>query len=800
MLSKASTKNVDVSFCACAIVKTQLRGGRIKRMSSKKQKSVRDHKDYQSEIERLEFTKEYIKSVLEQSKGNKEQFVENLKEAFAELNTSDSSLSYMTLLTNAQYLELAESELERLASVIGKPYFSRINFTSSGDTNEEILYIGKASLFDRVNQIPIIVDWRSPIANVYYDGRLGDVTYDAYGETQSGYLSLKRQYEIENGLLKEIRDIDLTTHDELLQKSLSGKADNRLTEIVATIQNEQNEVIRASLKHPIIVQGAAGSGKTTIALHRISYFLYSSGYRFPPEKLMILAPNKLFIDYISAVLPDLGVNKIKQTTYIEFMKKCLGKKMKLISPNSKLMALINGNEKSKMIQWVSSYKGSLDFKELIEHYLKEIEFNLAPSEDFIIEKSRLMRGGKLKKLFIQEFQYLPIYKRLDKIKNLLANDLRLKKSLILSKINSKYDDALEKLLFSSRLDSEKRKDKVVSFMDLKEKRISSVEQESKVAIKNYMASFVKKDIFTLYKELMTSPELLQKYSSTLSEKECRSLSKYCQRNFDKNALELEDLAPLFYMKAKLEGIEEQYMMKSIFIDEAQDYSYFQFAALREGFETELFTIVGDLAQGIHSYRGLNSWEPLVKEIFPNANYQALQKSYRTTVEIMQLANDILSIMGKDLPKVEPVIRHGAKPRFTKIDPANLQQVREILEQDIQLLKEEELNSIAIIGRTDRECSRIHKMLENSNLPVQLLEEKEDMKKGSVVILPSHLSKGLEFDAVLILTLEELYSDKELDIKLLYVAMTRPMHRLYLYGSAPSELLLNRVKSVHFDMR
>lgn len=769
-------------------------------MSRKKQKSVRDHKDYQSEIERLEFTKEYIKSVLEQSKGNKEQFVENLKEAFAELDTSDSSLSYMTLLTNAQYLELAESELERLASVIGKPYFSRINFTSSGDTNEEILYIGKASLFDRVNQIPIIVDWRSPIANVYYDGRLGEVTYDAYGETQSGYLSLKRQYEIVNGLLKEIRDIDLTTHDELLQKSLSGKADNRLTEIVATIQNEQNEVIRASLKHPIIVQGAAGSGKTTIALHRISYFLYSSGYRFPPEKLMILAPNKLFIDYISAVLPDLGVNKIKQTTYIEFMSKCLGKKMKLISLNSKLMALINGNEKSKMIQWVSSYKGSLEFKEVIDHYLKEIEFNLAPSEDFIIEKSRLMRGGRLKKLFINEFQYLPIYKRLDKIKNLLANDLRIKKSLILSKINSKYDDALEKLLFSSRLESEKRKEKVVSFMDSKEKRISSVEKESKVAIKNYMASFIKKDIFTLYKELMTSPELIQKYSRTLSEVECKRLSNYCQRIFNKKALELEDLAPLFYMKAKLEGIEEPYKMKSIFIDEAQDYSYFQFAALREGFETDLFTIVGDLAQGIHSYRGLNSWEPLVKDIFPNANYQSLQKSYRTTVEIMQLANDILSIMDKDLPKVEPVIRHGDKPRFTKIDPANMEQVRELLEHDIHLLKEEELNSIAIIGRTDKECLRIHKMLENSNLSTQLLEEKEDMKKGSVVILPSYLSKGLEFDAVLILTLEESFSDEELDIKLLYVAMTRPMHRLYLYGSAPSELLLNRVKSVQIDMR
>ncbi|WHZ05600.1 RNA polymerase recycling motor HelD [Neobacillus sp. YX16] len=769
-------------------------------MSSKKQKSVREHKDYQAEIERLEFTKEYIKSVLEQSKGNKEQFVGNLKEAFADLDTSDSSLSYMTLLTNAQYLELAESELERLASVIGKPYFSRINFTSSGDTNEEILYIGKASLFDRVNQIPIIVDWRSPIANVYYDGRLGDVTYDAYGETQSGYLSLKRQYEIEDGLLKEIRDIDLTTHDELLQKSLSGKADNRLTEIVATIQNEQNDVIRASLKHPIIVQGAAGSGKTTIALHRISYFLYSSGYRFPPEKLMILAPNRLFIDYISAVLPDLGVNKIKQTTYIDFMRNCLGKKIKLIAPNSKLMTLLKGEgkSKSKWLQWVSGYKGSLDFKECIDAYLKDIEYNLAPSKDFIIEKSLLMRGQKINRLFLTEFQYLPIYSRLDKIKNLLANDLRIKKSIILSKINSKYDDALEKALYSTRLDSDKRRVRVVSIMDLKEKRLNTVEQESKVAVKNYMDPFVKKDIFALYKELMTSPELLEKYSSTLSEIECKRLSQYCQRIFDKKALELEDLAPLFYMKAKLEGIDEKYKMKSVFIDEAQDYSYFQFAAMKEGFETDLFTIVGDLAQGIHSYRGLNSWEPLVTDIFPNANYHALQKSYRTTVEIMHLANDILSIMDKDLPIVQPVIRHGDKPRFTKIDPSHLQRVRETIEHDIQLLKEEELNSIAIIGRTESECLRIHKMLDNSKLPIQLLEEKQDMKKGSVVILPSYLSKGLEFDAVLILTLEEAYSVEEVDIKLLYVAMTRPMHRLYLYGGSLTDLLLNKASSVHFD--
>lgn len=153
-------------------------------MSSKNQKSVRDHKDYQSEVERLEFTKEYIKTVLEISKGNKEFFVENMKQAFADLDDSDSSAGYTSLLANATFLDLAESELKRLEGIIGKPYFSRINFTSSGDKKEEILYIGKASLFDRVEQKPIIVDWRSPIANVYYDGRLGEVSYEAYGETQ----------------------------------------------------------------------------------------------------------------------------------------------------------------------------------------------------------------------------------------------------------------------------------------------------------------------------------------------------------------------------------------------------------------------------------------------------------------------------------------------------------------------------------------------------------------------------------------------------------------------------------------
>jgi DNA helicase II / ATP-dependent DNA helicase PcrA len=503
----------------------------------------------------------------------------------------------------------------------------------------------------------------------------------------------------------------------------------------------------------------------------------------------------LFIDHISAVLPELGVNKINQTTFIDFMRSCLGQNIKLFSPNSKLMKLLENNGKSKSIRWVTSYKGSLEFKELIYSYIKELELKLAPEEDFIVEKSILLKGKRLKRLFLKEYTYLPIYKRISKIKSLLVDDLKKKKSIMLTKLNTKYDDALEKALDNWRMAPEKRKQKVIDLMDLKEERIAKVEKESKTAVKKYMDAFVMKDIFTLYKELMSSPEMIKNHSTSLTEQECMVLSKFCQRIFDRGAYELEDLAPLFYMKAKLEGIDEKNKMRSIFIDEAQDYSYFQFAALKEGFETDLFTIVGDLAQGIHSYRGLNSWEPLLKDIFPNANYQALQKSYRTTVEIMNLANDILMLIDQDLPKVEPVIRHGQKPLLKTIEPTNLKRV---LEQDIASLKEEDLQSIAIIGRTDKECQRIHQILEKSHLPIQLLEEKQDMKKGHVVILPSYLSKGLEFDAVLIVCLEEPYSKEELDIKLLYVSMTRPMHRLYLYGSAASDFLLDSASFSHFD--
>ncbi len=768
-----------------------------KRMVKENKISVINHPDYQSEVERLEFTKIYIDTILESSKGNKEGFKENIKQAFVDLDYLDSSLSYINILTNARFFEMTSNELEKLESIKNSPYFARINFSKSKGEQEEILYIGKTSLYNRDNQMPIIVDWRSPVANVYYDGRIGEVSYEVNEEERKGFLALKRQYKIEQGALREIRDIDLTTHDELLQESLSGKADNRLTEIVSTIQKEQNEVIRAPLKKPIVVQGAAGSGKTTIALHRISYFLYTFSETFLPEKLMILAPNRLYNEYISAVLPDLGVDRIKQTTFIDFILESLGKKVKIASQEDKLLSLMNDEDDSEVVRIASEFKGSFEMKTLLDHYIKEIEQTLVPTEDFVVEKFRLKKGKKIEHLFLKEYNYLPVYQRLDKIRKLLSSDLKTKKKQILSKLEDKYDDALERALYGIKNES-KRKKKVSALIDRKVDRLQLVQEETKVAVRNYFKSIHKRDLFSLYKELMTSQEKLFKYSS-LDEESANRIATYCSTLFSKNRYEIEDLAPLYYLRAKLIGIDPDLKMKAVFIDEAQDYSYFQFVALKEGLETNLFTIVGDLAQGIHAYRGLNSWTPLVERIFPESNYHSLQRSYRTTIEIMELANEILSLMPEELPSVNPVVRHGDKPQFTHIDPMNKNKLKEVLVKDITELELKEYHSIAIIGKTNGECQYIYRLLEKSGLEVQLLKDTDDMKKGHFVIVPSYLSKGLEFDVVLLVSIDKPYTRKELDIKLLYVSMTRPMHQLRMYGHEPSDFLLDKVISTSFNI-
>ncbi|ETT87323.1 RNA polymerase recycling motor HelD [Viridibacillus sp. FSL R5-0477] len=737
------------------------------------------HPDFEQEAQRLAYTKHYMRKLLEESKRDVQSAQDSIRKSMADLEYLDSSLSYLNILTNARFFEMARDQKEGLEAVQQKPYFARIHFQKEGEPAEK-LYIGKTSLFDRETQEPIIVDWRSPVANVYYDGRLGDLTYKVHDEEYNGHLFSKRQYKIEEGKLLDVQDIDLTTNDELLQDALAGKADVRLTEIVSTIQAEQNDVIRAHLKQPILVQGAAGSGKTTIALHRISYFLYTMGEHFNAKELMILAPNQLFIDYIGDVLPELGVDQICQTTYSDYVQHATDIKLKIQNPNEQLEKLVSEDTTDETVLWLTKMKGSLEYRDVMDRYLKRIESQIADQfEDVYIEKYRILTGSHLRKLFLKDFAYMPIEKRIERIKAVLQNYVRQKKKQILLSLNKRYDEMLDKALFGIQ-DAAKRKQTVTKWIDERDVRIPAVEKMAKSTCSSYMKRFKKHKIKSLYREFLTNYDLQRELSPKWSEEEH---AQFFNAHI-KETWALEDLAAIFYLHAKIKGVNEEWKMRVVFIDEVQDYSLFQLAALKEGLETDMFTMVGDLAQGIHSYRSLTDWTP-VRELFPRATYKTLQKSYRTTIEIMAVANEILSKMGEDLPLVEPVVRHGDEPTFHEmgiIDPTAIEDIH-------QQIRAKGHRSIALICKTSDEAMDYTKVLQNAGVMAQTLSESSEIDQGALLVIPSHLAKGLEFDAVIVTAIEKPFRDTALDRKLLYVAVTRAMHELHLVGSSRNAFLL-----------
>ncbi|WP_213423484.1 RNA polymerase recycling motor HelD [Bhargavaea massiliensis] len=730
-----------------------------------------NHPDYAEELERLEYTKEYMQRLLGETEREAAASRENIRQSMGDLEHLDSSLSYINILTNARFFEMAAGRKEELEAVLQNPYFARIHFRKDGE-GAELLYIGKTSLFHRETQEPVIVDWRSPVANVYYDGRIGEVTYKVNGEESHGHLYAKRQYKIEGGTLMDIRDVDLTTNDELLQQALSGKADVRLTEIVSTIQKEQNEIIRANLKRPIIVQGAAGSGKTTIALHRISYFLYTMGKNFPPEKLMILAPSELFIGYISDVLPELGVNKIRQTTFETFVLGATGLKLKVADPNRKLERLAEGSAVDRETLLLSRLKGSLAYRDALDRYVALIEKETAGLfEDVYIEKFRIIKKERLRRLFLKEFSYLPLQKRLDRIAGILRTETARKRKEILSALTARYEQALDKALFGIR-DDRRRREQTIRLIDERDKRLPAIEREGKKTAATYMKRFPAYNIKKLYRKWCTDKGLIQQTAFAWTEAEKRAFL----RKTGEERWETEDLAALLYLQARLAGVADHWNMRAVFIDEAQDYSAFQLFVLRDSLDTDMFTIVGDLAQGIHSYRSISDWDT-VRDLFPRAAFRTLQKSYRTTAEIMKAANDVLGRLAEDLPLVEPVVRHGPVPEVHRAERFNPREVHELYEA----IRAKGHRSVALITKTSREAEEMVAGFTVSDHDAILLNHGSVPESGRLLVIPGHLAKGLEFDAVMIAAFSDPFRDFELDRKLLYVAMTRPMHELHLIG-------------------
>ncbi len=758
--------------------------------------SAANHPAYKEELERCRYTLDYVDKSLERALEKRSKIGNELESVKKHLS-GDSSADYTSILVNTMLHDSLALKVRNLNTARSKPYFARVDFMENGSNKKEKLYVGKMSLARDEDQEIIIVDWRAPIANLYYEGRLGDSSYVCPDGTIEGQLLLKRQFAINNGDLQEIFDIDITTNDEFLQTYLGANAENRLKEIVSTIQEEQNRIVRAPMWKPLIVQGVAGSGKTTIALHRIAYLIYTFEKTFEPENFMIIAPNRLFLNYISEVLPELGVERVKQTTFEDFAMELIGKKLKLTDANDKLNMFVNRNGTPQQevyndrVREASVLKTSMNFKAIIDEYTLKIEQNFIPKKDFMLGTKVIYSYQEINNLFLTQYGMWPIAQRMNEIKKSLSSRLKTSKQQFITQIGAECDKKVA--LARMRIPNEGERRKVVlEAFEKRDRVIEKIEKISKTLVKEYVEDLPQLSPYQYYYDLMKDSEtfdsLVQKFVTTEVGEFTRN---YTLKILDSKQLELEDLAPIIYLKYKIYGMDEKVPVKHIVIDEAQDFSAFQFFVLKKIVKDSSFTILGDLCQGIHSYRGVRQWEEVVEEVFDGkkCEFLTLEQSYRTTVEIMEAANGVMGNV-ESLAKFrgKPVIRHGDPVKFIPMN--SIDQTAIDISKRITELQKLGHKTIAVIGKTMEECHKILPLIKKEHKDISLITGNEKEYKSGIVVVPSYLSKGLEFDVVFLSNANtDNYSESEMDTKLLYVAMTRPLHKLFIYYTGEKSILL-----------
>ena len=692
---------------------------------------------------------------------------------------SDNTEQFTELTLNISNQEFIGRKLRDTEKALEKPYFARVDFLPDDDRKKERIYIGKMTLMDDSSHKLLITDWRAPAAALYYEGRIGRAAYDCPQGHISGEISLKRQYVIEKGELKDITDIDITTNDEFLQAALGSSKDRRLKDIVTTIQSEQNQVIRGGMFRPMVVQGAAGSGKTTIALHRAAFLLYTYENSIAPHQFMIMAPNRLFLSYISEVLPELGVEHIAQTTFEEFAMAFIGRKLK-INPSINVIARVVNNADYKSAKLAAAHlKASLNYKTLLEKYVRLIIKKTIPKDDFSLDGFVILERAVIARMLTEDYSYLPLAKRINELKKSLTNALRRRKPWIIEGINELYENQKNeiKLLMA---DSEERRVTITRLLDERDARLKAVTNKSKTAVNQYLKVFKFPEPLNYYLKLFQNQKLFNHLGKGLfSIQELTIIWEETRRSLDVKYLEAEDLPAIMLLKLRLFAHDNSAAARHIIIDEAQDYSLFQFSILKEILGGQSFSILGDINQGIYSYKGIEDWKELCSLIFDeNPIFLTLTQSYRTTIEIMEQANNVIQrLRHLAAPLAVPVIRHGNTVSFITVNC--LEQAAESINEDINGWTKNGYHSIAVICKTEQECGILKKYL---NTEIVQITGREADYPGGRLIAPSYLAKGFEFDAVIIANASaEAYTNEPLDIKLLYIAMTRALHELKLYA-------------------
>lgn len=661
--------------------------------------------------------------------------------------------------------------LAKLLHMRKNPYFSRFDFLEKELETPEKIYMGLATLLDDKTGAIMVYDWRVPICSIFYRYELGNASYTCKDGVIEGEVKLKRQYKIEGKNLLYMFDCDLRVADEILQRLLTNASTDRMRNIVKSIQKEQDHIIRDETNQLLIVQGVAGSGKTSVALHRVAYFLYRFREEMDATSIALFSPNPLFQSYISGVLPELGEENVVSYTFLQIAQRLCKPYFEVETPYEQMeyMLLLTGLDEHRIRTQGITLKSTLVFMKYVQKYVTWIEqeySNFAP----IMHEARCLIPEKEARKVYMEQKDRPLLLRFAGVRKRLHYLIQLQRMALQEQMVQQLTDEGEK-------DRVNEKAFLQAFMAFAPARAQVEEQYHN-------------DLHTLFLGLFDE-KIWRQVMKKNPPADFQAICVMTKTAIAQGKLLYEDAVIFAYLRSLVDEIMQKKNIRHVVVDEAQDFSFMQFAVMHKLFENATYTILGDMKQKLLA-GGLNDYHALA-EIFQVSSCAMMQltRCYRATRELVEFSRQLL-----DCPEeVNYLGRRGEKP--TIITCNDEQEHINMIGKAINDMRQIGCKTVAVITKSNAQAMKAHAALIGAGIEITLLLPQTHDYAGGVVLLPAYLSKGLEFDAVLLWDVSD-NQFVESESQLLYIMCTRALHRLHLYCMGQPSRCINKITSVFYN--
>lgn len=708
---------------------------------------------FEQEKERLDYVLDYIDRTLFSQSPNeanlRQYIIEERRRIWNDYSTNPDNVELMqanqTLERDTEQYFRMKDKLRFLEQMRSSPYFARIDFREKGQSETESFYIGSISLIDSRTYEVLICDWRADIASLFYDATLGASSYKCQEGIIEGDISLRRQMKIEDAELKYVFDNGINITDPILMEELGRSTDAKLKTVINTIQREQNQVIRDLNADLLLVQGSAGSGKTSVALHRIAFLLYRLRDSVSSQDIIIFSPSEIFSAYIAQVLPELGEENAVRSDFYHFFAD-MESELHYADRSEQIEALLASND--PFLREMIREKGSRAFAQSLKDYYAKRTETFAVSQDITCFDEVIATSEELSQWFFVDYKNYSPAQRVGKIITRLQDSAEDKKEAI---CHTFLDEATQHGIIAYT--DEEKAEQCMAMWDSCMNELAQKTTDLLLPSEHEIYFDFLRDFYPEY----------YAYSHDL---------------FLQNVVPYEDLFCVSWLKFLSGRITPMRSVKQVVVDEAQEYPEIVYLLLSGIFPAARFTVLGDIAQQVDpklpSVFSIASCFPEKKTV---SSFE-LNKSYRSTHEINTFANRFRRGEA-DVPLME---RHGEAPKIMPFtDP--VQQIK----QTIASYRAKGHKTNMILCRTQKECDELYRQLMHE-MPLIRMRSFDTFTPETTVILPIYLSKGLEADGVIVAGVSDAWNTEE-DKNLMYVAATRALHELTVFTHGTPNLLL-----------